>query len=142
MTTTSTKAWLDQEDRHVAAMVREHGCYIQLVGGCTCGGCNEQTSFAYSVGLFGLGDPELLMLGAVSATACGVVNDVFARVRSGGDLVAGQLLTFAGWRHRVMVETVPNPGQIVWDDTEGRFPWDDGYSVPPSVQPRPGDFRA
>ena len=163
MTTTSTKAWLDQEDRHVAAMIRDHGCYIQLVGGCTCGGCDEQTSFAYSIGLFGLGHPELLMLGAGPATAGSVINDVFARVRSGGDLVPGQLLTFDGWQHRVMVETVPNPGEIVfaanrhyqrsdeasvpvfaltWDDTEGRFPWDDGYSVPPSVQPRPGDFRA
>ena len=163
MTTTSTTAWLDQGDRHVAALIREHGCYIQLVGGYGCGDCEEQTTFAYSIGLFGLGHPELLMFGADPATAGSVINNVFARVRSGGDLVPGQLLTFDGWRHRVMVETVPNPGEIVfaanrhyqrpdeasvpvfaltWDDTEGRFPWDDGYSVPPSVQPRPGDFRA
>ncbi len=63
----------------------------------------------------------------------------------------------------MVVEQVPNPGDIVyganrhyrrpdeasvpvlqltWDDGAGRFPWDDGYSVPASVQPRPGSFRA
>jgi hypothetical protein len=159
----ATEAWLDQEDRHVAAVIREHGCYIQYVLGCTCGRCDETTSFAYSIGLFGLGHPELLILGVPHGTAAGVINDLFARVRGGADLVPGELLTFAAWPHRIVVEEVPNPGEIVfganrhyqrpfevsvpvlqltWDDTGGRFPWDDGYSVPLAVQPRPGSFQA
>ena len=32
--------------------------------------------------------------------------------------------------------------QLTWDDRNGRFPWEDGYSVPVTVQPRPGTFRA
>ena len=163
MSETSTKAWLDQEDRHVAAMIREHGCFIQVVGGCGCADCEGQTTFAYSVGLFGVGHPELLILGTDQRTAGRVINDVFARVRAGADLVPGQQLAFQWWGHRLMVEPVPNPGEIVfaanrhyqrpaehsvpvfqltWDDTDGRFPWDDGCSIPASVQPRPGDFRA
>lgn len=159
----ATEAWLDQEDRHVTAVIREHGCYIQYVLGCTCGECGEQTSFAYSIGLFGLGHPELLVLGVQQGTAAGVINDLFARVRGGADLVPGELLTFDDWPHRIVAEEVPNPGEIVyaanrhyqrpfeasvpvlqltWDDTSARFPWDDGYSVPPAVQPRPGSFRA
>ena len=163
MTDVATQAWLDQEDRHVAGIIRRHGCFIQYVSGCTCGECEEETSFAYSVGLFGLGHPELLILGVQQETAAGVINDLFARVRGGSDLVPGQLLTFDGWPHRIVTEEVPNPGRIVfaanrhyrrpdeasvpvlqltWDDKHGRFPWDEGYSVPLRVQPRPGTLRA
>ena len=66
------------------------------------------------------------------------------------------------WPHRVLVEDVPNPGeiafaanryyqrpneasvpllQLTYDDRDGRFPTDDGYSNPDWVQPRPGDWR-
>jgi len=163
MTNPATEAWLDQEDQHVASTIRTHGCFIQFVGGCACGECGEETPFAYSVGLFGLGHPELLILGVDQGTAAGVINDLFTRVRAGADLVPGEMLTFEGWPHRIVVEQVPNPGEIVfgsnrhyrrpdeesvpalqltWDDTGGRFPWDDGYSVPATVQPRPGTFSA
>lgn len=163
MTDTATQAWLDQEDRHVAEVIRKHGCYIQYVTGCTCGECGEPTSFAYSIGLFGLGHPELLILGVNEHTAAGVINTLFARIKAGQDLVPGELVTFPDWPHRILVEDVPNPGDIVfganrhyqrpreasapvlqltWDDRNGRFPWEDGYSVPAKVQPRPGTFRA
>jgi hypothetical protein len=72
------------------------------------------------------------------------------------------LLTFEKWPHRIVVEAVPNPGEIVfaanghyqrpdeasapvyqlsYDDTAGRFPWDPDYAAP-EMQPRPGTFRA
>ena len=163
MTDAMMEAWLDQEDRHVAETIRRHGCFIQYVMGCTCGRCGEPTSFAYTTGLFGLGHPELLVFGVDQSTAAGVLNDLFRRVKAGADLVPGELITFPDWPHRMVVELVPNPGEIVftanrhydrppelsvpvlqltWDDTAGRFPWDDGYSVPPAVQPRPGTFAA
>ena len=74
----------------------------------------------------------------------------------------GQLIEFGDWPHHIVPEIVPNPGEIVfgangfyqrpdsasvpvlqlsYDDSNGLFPWDDGY-VAPELQPRPGTFRA
>lgn len=163
MTDSATLAWLDQEDEHITQMIRRHGYFVQFVLGCTCGTCGEPPPFAYTVGLFGLGHPELLVLGMSQGTVAALFNDLYGRVQGGRDLLPGELLTFADWPHRVMVEAVPNPGeiafsanrhyrrpsevsvpllQLTWDDTAGRFPWDPGYSVPPAVQPRPGTFVA
>jgi hypothetical protein len=170
------QAWLDQEDRHTAELIRRFGVYIQYVGGerCTCceagtGGdvpkrpTDMESPFAYTVGLFGIGHPELLIVGADPGTSATVLNDVSRRIRGGGDLVAGELLTFDGWAHRVVVEVVPNAGeiafaanrfyqrprehsvpllQLTYDDRHGHFPWEDGYSNPSWVQPRPGELRA
>jgi hypothetical protein len=168
MSDLALQAWLDQEDQHVAATIRQRGCCVQYVmgGGCEC--CDddldpESPSFAYTIGLFGLGHPELLIFGTDPGTASAVLNDVFQRVRAGADLVPGELLAFADWPHRAFIEAVPNPGEILfganrhyrrpddhsvpafqltWDDATGRFPWDGGYSAPMWIQPRPGTFSA
>jgi hypothetical protein len=168
MSDLALQAWLDQEDQRVATAIRSSGCSIEYVmgGGCEC--CDddpdpESPSFAYTIGLFGLGHPELLIFGTAPETAGAVLGDVFARVKAGADLLPGQLLTFEDWPHRIFVEEVPNPGdilfganrhyrrpdeysvpalQLTWDDTTGCFPWDDGYSAPLWIQPRPGTFRA
>ena len=173
----SLQAWLDQEDKHTAEIIREHGVFIQYVGGDRCTCCDElgtvpgaglldapsQPSFAYTVGLFGIGHPELLVVGADHSTAGALLNNVAGQIRGGRDLVPGEVLSFEEWAHRVVVETVPNPGeiafaanrfyqrpdeysvellQLTYDDRQGRFPWEDGYANPPWVQPRPGEFRA
>jgi hypothetical protein len=114
------------------------------------------------VGLFGLDHPELLIFGVPPETASGVLNTLGERIRSGENLIPGQLITFENWPHRIIPEVVPNPGEIVleanrfyqrpdeasvlvlqlsYDDLEGRFPWEEGYSTP-EMQPRPGTFRA
>lgn len=153
-------AWLDQEDEHTAQIIRKHGVYLQYVGG-------EQRarvpSFAYTVGLFGIGHPELLVYSVDTSTASGLLNEVARRVRAGENLMPGQVLEFEAWAHRVTVETVPNPAeiafaanrfarrpdeasvpvfQLTYDDLQGRFPWEPGYSNAAWVQPRPGEFRA
>jgi len=173
----SLQAWLDQEDKHTAEMIRKHGVYIQYVGGDRCACCDDvgpapgasadneprQPPFAYTVGLFGIGHPELAVVGMDSRTASAVLNDVSARVRAGSDLVPGEVLTFDGWTHRVTVESVPNAGeiafaanrfyqrpgehsvpllQLTYDDRNGRFPWENRYANAASVQPRPGEWRA
>lgn len=171
----AVQAWLDQDDKRTADTVRAYGVCIQYVGGAQCACCaqfgedpndgrrEERPPFAYTVGLFGVGHPELLMIGVDQQTASAVLNDVARRVRGGSDLVPGELLTFEGWTHRVMVEDVPNPGeiafaanrfyrrpaehsvpllQLTYDDKHRRFPWEDGYAIPSWVQPRPGEFRA
>jgi hypothetical protein len=156
----SAEAWLDQEDQHTAHTIRWHRTYIQYVGGDP---DRRQAPFAYTVGLFGLGHPELLVVGVDMRTAGNLLNDLRDRIVEGRDLVPGELLTFADWTHRVTVEHVPNPGeiafaanrfyerpaeysvpllQLTYDDREGRFPWEDGYSNPEWVQPRPGRFSA
>ncbi|HWH98347.1 MAG TPA: DUF4262 domain-containing protein [Pseudolysinimonas sp.] len=153
-------AWLDQEHSHTARMIRKHGVALTYVGGDSTA---HKTSFAYTVGLYGIGHPELLVLGSDPGTASGLLNEVAGRVRSGADLVPGEILEFAQWPHRVLVEEVPNPGdilfaangfydrppgvsvpalQLTYDDRAGRFPTDEGYDIPSWVQPRPGEFSA
>ena len=162
------QAWIDQEQAHIVEMIRRTGWAIQYVGGDTCSrpGCDsppdEQPPFAYTIGLFGMGHPELLIIGVDPATAQGVLNTLALRMRQGEVLMPGLIITFEDWPHRIIPEVVPNPGEIVlgansfyqrppehsvpvlqltYDDTEGRFPWDQGY-IAPEMQPRPGTFAA
>ncbi len=154
----AAQAWLDQEDSHVADTIRRHGWLVEYVFG----GEGDGPPFAYTVGLFGLGHPELVIVGTDHHTAHNVLNHLGERIRSGRDLVAGELLTFEHWQHRLVVEQLPNPGdtlfsanrfygrpseasvpafQLSYDDKAGRFPWDAGYAAP-EMQPRPGTWNA
>lgn len=164
------KAWLDQEDARTTVMIRRYGWSIEYVGGgvgCTFPGCDGndhdgRAPFAYTIGLFGLNHPELLIFSVTPGIAAGVLNTLGRRIRLGATLLPGQLVTFEEWAHRIIPEVVPNPGQIVYaanryykrppdasvpvlqlsyDDTAGRFPWDEGCAAP-DTQPRPGTFRA
>lgn len=160
MTDSQMTAWLDQEDARVATMIRQHGWFIEYVMGEP---QRKKTSITYTVGLFGMGHPELVVLGIGAETAAALLNEVGRRIRGGADLVAGQLLTFDEWPHRVTIEEVPNPGEILfganrhyqrpdecsvpafqltYDDRDGRFPWDPGYANEPWIQPRPGTYTA
>lgn len=164
-----TQAWLDQEDARITSVIRRHGWAIEYIGGGCCsapgcdGGDDEGPPFAYTVGLFGLGHPELLVFGLEPDTAMRLLNALGDRIRGEEEtLLPGQLLTFDEWDHRVIPEVVPNPGEIVfsanrfyqrpsefsvpvlqlsYDDLSGRFPWETGYSHP-ELQPRPGTFQA
>jgi hypothetical protein len=162
------QAFFDQMDANMTAQVRRFGWSVQYIGGdlCAVPWCNcvkeGRPAFAYTVGLFGLDHPELLVFGVDVDTAFNLLNHLGEQVRAGADLMPGQMLTFAEWPHRVVPERVPNPGEIVfrandyyrrhdedsvpllqltYDDVDGRFPWDDGYAAP-GLQPRPGTFIA
>jgi hypothetical protein len=160
MTNSHVQARHDQEDAMVSQTIRKHGLFIQFVGGDP---DDIPRTFAYTVGLFGLGHPELVIASVNPGTACGVLNELGARVRAGENFVAGQLLTFEEWPHRIVVEELPNPGEILfsanrhyqrpaqasveayqltYDDRAGRFPWDEGYANHPDIQPRPGTWQA
>lgn len=153
-------AWLDQDDARTVSVIREHAVAITYVGGEK---HEHRTSFAYTTGLFGLGHPELLVLGLDPSTAGALLNEVARQVRAGRDFVPGEVLEFDEWAHRVLVEHLPNPGailfaanrfyrrpdeasvpayQLTYDDRSGRFPGEVGYDVPDWVQPRPGSFTA
>lgn len=162
----TTTAWLDQEDARTSRTIRRCGWAIEYVGDeCSAPGRHEdpsQVPFAYTIGLFGMGHPELLVLGLGPEPTATLLNALGRRVRDGEDLLAGVALTVTGWPSQVVVEAVPNPGQILfganrhyqrpdeasvpalqlaWADSRGRFPWQPGCEVAPR-QPRPGGFRA
>lgn len=149
-------AWLDQEDRHVTDTIRKHGCFLQYVYG-----EGEQPPFAYTVGLFGIGHPELIMFGLDARRSARALNHFFDHVRSGSDLTPGEVSWPWGDTVGFLVEEFPEPGatllsanrhyqrppeasvpayQLTWS-MDGFFPGDEGYPLPPTVQPRPGTFR-
>lgn len=152
-----TLAWLDQQDRMVTQTVRRHGWVVQYVLG-----EGRRPSFAYTVGLFGLGHPELVVFGLDYQSAMGLLNTVGERVRKNEDIREGQVLSFDGTDTRVRAEMLPNPGELVFAanrfyqrpddasvpafqltwDVGGAFPGERGYSKPAWLQPKPGEFRA
>ncbi|MFT4051727.1 MAG: DUF4262 domain-containing protein [Microbacterium sp.] len=121
MTRTSdlaVQAWLAQEDKHTADVIRAHGVHIQYVGDDQCSCCarfgdatddaqrDEQPPFAYTVGTFGIGHPELLMVAA---------NRFYRRPPE----------------HSMPLL------QLTYDDKQRRFPWEEGYAIPPWIPPGP-----
>lgn len=149
-------AWLDQEDRLVTETIRRHGCFVQYVFG-----EGADPPFAYTVGLFGIGHPELIVFGLDAGRSARVLNHFFDHVRAGADLTPGEVVWPWGDTVGFLVETFPDPGstlfganrhyqrpaeasvpayQLTWS-MEGCFPGEPGYPLPPTVQPRPGTFR-
>jgi hypothetical protein len=160
MTTASRMlAWLDQEDSRLAETIRTYRVAVQYV---MRGEESDQPPFGYTVGLFGVGHPELVVVGVDSGNACAMLNAAADLVLDGRDLVPGELVEFDGGR-RLVVETLPNPDevlfsanrfyrrpdefsvpgyQLAWTHADGSFPWEPGYPCPPDCQPRPGTWRA
>ncbi len=155
-----TTAWLDQEDAHLAAVIREHRWAVQYVGP---GEEPGEPAFGYTIGLFGLGHPELVVAGVGADAAHRMLQWAAGLVAGGRDLVPGELLLHDDGERALVVETCPNPGDVVlganrwyrrppehsvpayqlaWPHEDGRFPWDDGYPCPPTCQPRPGTWSA
>lgn len=118
--------------------------------------------FCYTTGLYGVGHPELVVLGLPQDASLALLNTVAHQVTGHHqDLVPGQLVPHISLR--VLVEEIPNPGMVVfhtnsyydrplwesapayqltWTDLDGRFPWDRGHVGGPWGQPRPGTYRA
>ena len=155
-----TVAWLDQEDAHLAQVIRTHRWAVQFVGA---GDHPGEPSFGYTVGLFGLGHPELVIVGLGCDNTHGMLQRVASMVADGRNLVVGELLQWPDWGGQMVVEQLPNPGevllganrfyerppefsvpayQLTWSHADGLFPWDDGYACGPECQPRPGAWRA
>jgi Domain of unknown function (DUF4262) len=155
-----TTAWLDQEDAHLAQVIRAHRWAVQYVGA---GEGPDEPAFGYTIGLFGLGHPELVVVGLGAENTHGILDRVAGTVADGRDLVPGELLSRPGWGGRLVVEELPNAGEVVlganrfyerpaeysvpayqltWAHRDGAFPWDAGYGCGPECQPRPGTWRA
>jgi len=161
MTDAQIEARIDQDNAHITAIVRRYGWYIQYVCGSTLKESGEAgPPFAYTVGLFGLHHPELLILGVPPEVAAGVLNMLGDRIKAGEDLTPNFPVSFEDRAWKLLPEVVPNPGEVLfvansyydlpsctsvpalqlsYDDREGRFPWEPRYAAP-SMQPRPGTF--
>jgi hypothetical protein len=154
-----TVAWLDQEDARLAQVIRTHRWAVQYVAA---GEAADEPGFGYTVGLFGLGHPELVVVGVGYEAGTGVLNRVARMVLDGRNLVPGEVLPDDG-QGLFTVEVVPNPGEILfsanrfyerpdeysvpafqltWAHPGGIFPWDPRYPCGPECQPRPGMWRA
>ncbi|UOY03529.1 DUF4262 domain-containing protein [Blastococcus sp. PRF04-17] len=155
-----TTAWLDQEDAHLARLIRTHRFAVQYVDA---GDEPGEPAFGYTIGLFGLGHPECVVVGVGHDSAHGILGRVAADVTGGRNLLPGELLAWPEWEGRLVVEEVPNPGEILlganrfygrppeysvpayqltWCHADGTFPWDEDYPCGPECQPRPGTWRA
>ena len=179
MHTPQELAWLDQNDAEIAQYIREYGWAVEVVGFGPCDCCtalgppDEEEdeydeggpAFAYSIGLFGMGHPELVVIGLSGPMMGSIINYVASRVVDGANLVAGELLELdvVAPGLRVVVEELPRPGEIVhtanrfykrppeasveafvltWCDEAGRFPWEAGHDHEPGYRPRPGTWSA
>jgi hypothetical protein len=155
-----TVAWLDQEDARLAQVIRMHRFAVQYVWS---GAEPNEPGFGYTVGLFGLGHPELVVVGLDHQLSHGLLNKVAQWVVDGRNLVPGEVIPDDAGQDILTVEVLPNPGEILfsanrfyerpdeysvpalqltWADAAGRFPWDPGCSHAPDRQPRPGTWRA
>jgi hypothetical protein len=153
-------AWLDQEDARLAQLIRAHRWTVQYVGE---GEQPDEPSFGYTIGLFGLGHPELVLVGLGMDLTYEVLQHVAGLVADGRDLVPGELVDGPGNRPGLVVEELPNPGevllganrfyerpaeysvpayQLAWPDDDDRWPWDPGFQWGSRAQPRPGTWRA
>jgi len=155
-----TLAWLDQEDSRLAQVIRTHRFAVQYVWS---GDRPDEPGFGYTVGLFGLGHPELVAVGLDHRLSHGVLNKVARMVVDGRNLVPGEVIPDDEGRAIVTVEVLPNPGEILfsanrfyerpdeysvpayqltWADAAGRFPWDPRCEGQSRRQPRPGTWQA
>ena len=160
MTDPQITAWLDQEDTHLTQLIRTHRWAVQYVGP---GDSPDEPRFGYTIGLFGLGHPELVVVGLDHPGTHAVLQRVAGLVAGGRDLVVGELLAFPDRPDGLVVERLPNPQDVVyganryyrrpdeasvpayqltWPHPDGTFPWDEGYPCGPECQPRPGTWRA
>ena len=110
-------AFFDQEDARLADQIRRFGFSVQMIGGgrCSVPGCCAPLStrpFAYTVGLFGIGHPELVVVGLDISESSRALNAVGRTVLDGGRIMPDVEMTASGWSRRFVAEAVPNPGDI------------------------------
>ena len=180
-------AQFDQFRAQTTAAIRRWGCMVQYVSNeieCPCckaegldraarrarrgdkrrGGA-PMPAFAYTIGLHGIGHPELLVFGLGFEPARVLLTRLAHEVRDHGvQLVAGEVIPRDRALDRpLLVESLPNPGDILvqandyyrrpsegsvdavqlsWCDPLGRWPGDPACLAPAATQPRPGSFRA
>ena len=187
MLTPAQTAYFDQFRRQTTLAIRRWGAMVQYVSNaidCPCcraegldraaqrarrgdtrRGGKPMPPFAYTIGLHGIGHPELLVFGLGFEPSKLVLNRLAHEVRDHGvELVPGEVVPRGrAFDRPLLVESLPNPGEILiqannyyrrpdegsveavqltWCDGSGRWPGDPACTAPAAHQPRPGTFRA
>src|SRR6188508_2849971 len=88
-----TIAWLDQEDERLAQVIRTHRFAVQYV--CP-GDVPGEPGFGYTVGLFGMGHPELVVVGLDYELAHALLTRMTKLVIGGRNLVPGETFSDDG----------------------------------------------
>jgi hypothetical protein len=159
MTSPAIQAWIDQDDEMTRDAVRRYGWRIIYVyeGNET----DPGPAFAYTVGLYGLGHPELLVFSVPPEVAGALLNELGEQIRAGENLLPQREISWERWSRRMITEQVPDSWpvlfeanrfyrrppfdpvsalQLTYSDEQGRYPDQPGYDGP--EQPRPGQFYA
>jgi len=134
-------------------LIVEHGWAVRHVGA---DAESSAAAFSYTVGLTALHHPEVVITGMPFEHAQTFLNNIAADVRDGGRFEPGLItedLTSADapvlflavedssglTAVRQMYDRV-QAVQMVWPDSAGRLPWQEGYKNPPEAQPLLGDL--
>lgn len=133
-------------------LIGEHGWAVRRVGADRESG---QAAFSYTVGLTGLGHPEVVITGMPFTHAQTFLNNIGDDVRTGTRFEPGlvtedltgpgapvRFLAVEDTRGLLAVKQVyghVQAVQIVWPDSAGRLPWLEGYNNPPGAQPLLGE---
>jgi len=144
-----TKEQIAQFKQQRLDMIAQHGWMIQGVGA-----GEGEPSFSYTIGLTEKNLPELITIGLPLQVAHSILNEL-ARRSSIGQSIEGEHTNLANMPLRVrvveslkIIETKYAMGvsdvypthhrqylQLVWPDTEGRFPGESGYDSERFRQP-------
>lgn len=142
----------DDYDKKVQSAIDAHGWAVQAVAPAT---DDDGAPFAYTVGMTVRSLPELLIYGLPSEVATVVLNAAGARMGEDGPLQDGQRLSGLIQNYDLAVVDAVHTHdlamarrfygndqvqaiQLVWPDQNGRYPWDEGYSIRPTTQPLTG----
>jgi uncharacterized protein DUF4262 len=117
--------------------------------------------FAYTVGLWSRGRPELLVIGLPPRPAGRLLNLAGNAVRDGLEIDeeteydfggapvkafwvpnAGEVVLRENWFYRRKPKDSVPVLQLVYPDAHGTWPWEPDCHLPPGQQPMPGEFAA
>jgi hypothetical protein len=131
----------------VRTIVGQHGWMIQAVGA-----SDNEPAFCYTVGLSDYDHPEFIMFGLPFEVSAHLLNDLGERVRGAVKFTDGAIVEDLLKDYPVYLMEVTDPSQhlnvahayaegpvkalqVVWPDSEQRFPWDPGYPAEYQVIP-------
>jgi hypothetical protein len=129
-------------------LIDEHGWAVRNVGA---GDTAADVGFSYTIGLAGFGHPEVIVMGMPHESAHEFLNLIGDEVRRGSRYQHGTVTgEFTDDDAPVVFIRVEDIGrltavdevygrvdalQMIWPDSTGRLPWQDGHRNPPGTQP-------
>jgi hypothetical protein len=129
-------------------LIDEHGWAVRNVGA---GDTAADVGFSYTIGLAGFGHPEVIVMGMPHESAHEFLNLIGDEVRRGSRYQHGTVTDeFTDDDAPVVFIRVEDTGrltavdevygrvdalQMIWPDSTGRLPWQDGHRNPPGTQP-------